>query len=136
MTRITPHFKRIESQCKGKNCDGRGNNCGGDTVDVELAKVLNRLRNHYNVEVEIISEFRCKKHNKDSGGAKNSEHLTGKAADIKVKGKTPLEVYAYLNLEYPRKYGMGLYSGWVHIDVRKKKARWKAMDTDWNYSAY
>jgi hypothetical protein len=47
-----------------------------------------------------------------------------RAADIVVRGKTPREVYEYLDERYPNKYGIGSYETFTHIDTRVKKARW------------
>lgn len=114
--RITQHFTRKEFEC---HCG-----CGGDTIDVNLAKVLNLLRLHFNKQVTINSGFRCKKHNKSVGGGKNSQHLKGKAADIVVRGVNPKKVCSYLRKMYPDKYGIGQYNKFTHIDVREIKARW------------
>ncbi len=111
------YFKRSEFKCKCGNCKF-------DTVDYELVKVLDELREHFNAPTTITSGCRCTSHNASIGGAKSSYHLYGKAADIKVSGSTPPMVYEYLDNKYPDKYGIGKYAGWVHIDVRTDKARW------------
>lgn len=108
-------FKKKEFACK---C------CGVSIVDVELGDVLDDLRNHFNAPTHITSGYRCEAHNTKVGGAKNSQHMQGIAADIRVSGKEPSEVYKFLNEKYPNKYGIGLYKSWVHIDVRETKARW------------
>ena len=109
-------FKRSEFACK----DG----CGSDTVDAELLHVLHELRHLYNTPVRITSGHRCARQNADVGGAGGSQHLQGKAADIKVDGVEPQDVYEYLCQRYPDKYGIGNYKRWTHIDVRSNKARW------------
>jgi uncharacterized protein YcbK (DUF882 family) len=93
-------------------------------MDVELLGVLERIRWHFNSPITITSGCRCESHNKRVGGAENSMHTKGLAADIKVKGAAPDMVYGFLNKTYPDKYGIGLYNNWTHIDVRKNKARW------------
>jgi len=110
------YFKRSEFACR---CG-----CGFDTVDYELAEILDDLREHFGQPVIVTSGCRCTKHNKNVGGAKNSKHLTGRGADIKVSGIKPLYVYNYLDNKYKDKYGIGLYKSWIHIDSRSKKARW------------
>lgn len=110
------YFSREEMACK---CG-----CKFNTVDYELAMVLDTLREFFNTPVTITSGCRCVDHNKAVGGSPNSKHLLGIAADIKVKGVSPKEVYEYLDTKYTTKYGIGLYSSWVHIDVRKHRARW------------
>ena len=119
------YFKKSEFTCHGKNCSADGKSgCGVSIVDVELGDVLDDLRGHYNTPITITSGYRCEKHNTAVGGAKNSQHMQGIAADIKVSGKEPSEVYKLLNEKYPNKYGIGLYKGWVHLDIRTTKARW------------
>lgn len=116
MSELSRYFKRSEFACK---CW-----CGFDSVDVELLQVLEAVREHFNAPVTITSGNRCKRHNTNVGGSINSQHCNGIAADIKVEGIVPEAVVNYLNSKYPDKYGIGLYSGWTHVDVREEKARW------------
>lgn len=111
------NFERAEFAC---HCG-----CGYDTVDAELLEVLEWVRESFGVPVSITSGARCIKHNKSVGGAPSSQHLLGKAADIKVKGRTPEEVFETIDGAFPNKYGIGLYKEWVHIDVRSGRSRWK-----------
>ena len=64
--------------------------------------------------------------------AKYSQHLYGKAADIQVQGVSVEMVYAYAEKLLGEGGGLGIYppglgraNGWVHVDVRKDKSRWK-----------
>ena len=86
----------------------------------------------------ITSGNRCREHNEEVQKAYNSDyvsysskskHMEGIAADhrfIKPNGSIvdPKEVLAYYNSKYPHKYGLGLYSNRIHLDVRGGKARW------------
>lgn len=110
------HFLRSEFACK---CG-----CGFAAVDVKLIKVLTDVREHFGVPVTITSGCRCESHNRKVGGSEGSFHLKGMAADILVKGVPPGDVHEYLDDSHPHKFGIGLYVGWVHIDVRPTKARW------------
>ena len=78
--------------------------------------------------ITINSGYRSPKHNAKIGGAKNSQHLTGKAADIAVQGFTPKQVAEVIeNLISQGKMtqgGLGVYSTWIHYDIRGTKARW------------
>lgn len=114
--RLSDNFLRKEFRC---HCG-----CGRDTVDAELLFVLQRLRSHYGQEIKITSGYRCYDHNRAVHGANDSKHLLGKAADIKVNGISQRDVYDILNEWYPVFYGIGIYSSWVHIDVRSDMARW------------
>lgn len=113
---LSQHFNRHEFACK---CG-----CGQDTVDYELVKLLEHLRHWAGSPITITSGNRCKAHNERVGGSPNSQHLLGKAADIQVKGWSPEDIYKVLEEWCPYSHGVGLYKGWVHVDVRDKKSRW------------
>lgn len=108
-------FNRQEFACK---CG-----CGFDTIDYELSEVLDDVREHFGQPTTVTSGCRCTSHNKSVGGADNSVHTKGQAADLKVKNVRPEAVHQYLINKYKGKYGIGLYSGWVHIDVKTGPAR-------------
>jgi len=110
-------FSRSEFACK---CG-----CGFDTVDAELLVVLRDLKSYYDgAIVRIGSACRCETHNAKEGGASDSMHLVGKAADVVVVGVDPDEVYDYLDRKYSDKYGVGRYVSFTHIDPRYEKGRW------------
>lgn len=113
---LSKHFSRSEFACK---CG-----CGFDTVDAELITVLEGLREQLGRPVRINSACRCEKDNARVGGAKSSQHLTGKAADITVDDISPMGVFSYLTGKYPDSYGIGRYKTFTHIDSRSNKARW------------
>lgn len=115
--RLSENFYRREFACK---CG-----CGLDSIEMETVEVLQAVRDHFGVPVSITSGLRCKAHNARVGGAPRSQHLTGRAADIKVHGVMPRAVYEWLVSEYPGRYGVGLYSTFVHVDTRPGAARWR-----------
>ena len=94
-------------------------------IDTELVKVLQKIRSHFGKAVTITSAYRTPVKNKAVGGTIYSQHLYGRAADIKVKGIAPKSVAAYAEKLLPGKGGIGIYSTFTHIDVRSTKARWK-----------
>lgn len=112
----TIDFTREEFACK---CG-----CGFDAVDTDLLEVLIDLRNHFNSPVYINSGCRCLMHNRIIGGEDTSQHVRGKAADVRVRRFTPEQVYDYLTSKYPSRFGIGLYGLFVHVDSRSVKARW------------
>ncbi len=115
--RISPHFSRHEFACR---CG-----CGFDTVDSEVLNILETVRPHYMVQVTITSGCRCEEHNKAVGGSKNSQHVKARAVDFQVKDREAVEVYDFLNSLFPDELGLGLYSGWIHLDTRPNgPARW------------
>ena len=114
---ISKNFSRSEFACK---C-----NCGFATVDVELLEVLEITRVQFNKPIKINSGCRCKEYNKTINGTKESKHKIGQAADIVVKGIDLIDVYKFLDMFQPNKYGVKLYNTFVHIDVRETKWRSK-----------
>ena len=114
---LSKHFSRKEVKCKCGKCDY-------DTIDAELLVILEDVREHFGKPVIINSGNRCPTHNKNVGGATNSYHVRGRAADIVVKGVSPDIVHAYLDGKYPTQYGLGKYKTFTHIDRRSTKSRW------------
>jgi uncharacterized protein YcbK (DUF882 family) len=95
---------------------------------IELAKNLQVLRDAVGKSITITSGYRSPEHNAKIKGAKNSQHITGMAADIKVTGMTPKEVALVIEglIESGKmnQGGIGIYPSWVHYDIRGTKARW------------
>ena len=93
-----------------------------------LAKNLQVLRDHIGKPIRIISGYRSPSYNKKIGGARRSQHMTAKAADIKVSGMHPDDVReAILCLIKEGKMhigGVGRYRTFTHYDVRGWNARW------------
>lgn len=122
--RLAPDFKVRELRCKD----------GTDTVMVDeaLTVVLQCIREHFGKPVTITSGYRTAAHNAAVGGAKSSQHLLGRAADIRVQGVSVEDVAAYAESLMPDWGGVGRYpvkagraAGWVHVDTRADKARWR-----------
>ena len=116
------YFTRDEFACQcGK--------CGGFPVepDKELVLALDEFRRRLGVPVQIVtaggSGVRCKQHNTAVGGAKNSQHLYGLAADLH-SSKSPKEMYTLAESILGNSGGLGLYSWGIHFDKRKTKSRW------------
>ena len=93
-------------------------------IDSELVNVLQKIRTHFGKSVTITSAYRTPGKNKAVGGQTYSQHLYGKAADIKVKGVAPKTVAAYAEKLLPKSGGIGIYNTFCHIDVRTSKSRW------------
>jgi len=115
-TKLSANFKVREFACLD----------GSDTIFVsdELVKILQKVRNHFGASVIINSAYRTEAHNKKVGGSANSQHKYGMAADIRINGVSPKTIATYLNTLMPNSGGIGVYSSFVHIDVRTKKTRW------------
>lgn len=94
-------------------------------IDSDLVTILQKIRTHFGKSVTITSAYRTPGKNKAVGGTTYSQHLYGRAADIKVNGVSPKKVAAYAETLLKNKGGIGTYSTFTHIDVRSTKARWK-----------
>lgn len=87
-------------------------------------KVLEPLREALG-PVHISSGYRCPALNKAIGGAANSQHILGQAADIEVPGHSLDEVFNWLAENTPfdqiiREFPPG---GWVHVSYSRTRQR-------------
>lgn len=93
-----------------------------------LAMNLQVLRDELHRAVLVVSGYRTEAWNRKVRGAKKSEHLDASAGDIKVPGLTPRVVHQTIERLIKEgkmeEGGLGLYDGWVHYDVRGRRARW------------
>ena len=121
--KLSANFTVAEFACKD----------GSDPVfvDSSLAALLQKIRDHFGRPVVITSGYRTATHNTAVGGAKSSQHLLGRAADIRVQGVSVEDVAAYAESLLPGWGGVGRYpvkagraKGWVHVDTRPNKSRW------------
>jgi hypothetical protein len=107
MTKISANFNREEFACP---C------CGEVKVSEILVDKLQELRDVINKPIIITSGYRCLQYNKKVGGYSHSPHLTGEAADIKIKGMSTVTIAMIArHISYIR---LGLYPNHLHIDIR------------------
>lgn len=97
---------------------------GSDTVliDTELVDILQAIRDAFGKPITINSAYRNTTYNKKIGGATNSQHVYGKAADIRVKGVPPFAVAAWMekHINSEGKHACGYYpiQLFCHVDSR------------------
>ncbi len=120
-TKLSANFRVREFDCNGSGC------CSQTKIDPQLVDYLQKIRDYFGKSVNISSGYRCPKHNGNvANAAKNSRHMQGMAADIKVSGIAPAAVAGYAESIGVR--GIGLYEGadgnFVHIDTRADKFYW------------
>ena len=94
-------------------------------IDSELVSVLQKIRTHFGKSVTITSAYRTPTKNKACGGSTYSQHLYGRAGDVKISGVSPKKVAAYAETLLKNKGGIGIYSTFTHIDTRTTKSRWR-----------
>jgi uncharacterized protein YcbK (DUF882 family) len=83
-------------------------------IDPDLLRVLEQLRATDNKPLRVVSGYRCPVHNTAVGGARSSQHLLGKAADL-VPGR-----FSLTQAERAGATGIGTKGQWVtHVDVRE-----------------
>lgn len=122
--KLTANFSLSEFKCKD-----------GTDVPTELmpnvkklADELQKLRDLLDEPIYINSGYRTPSYNKKIGGARNSFHVQAKAADIVVKSMSAKQLHSkieyFISQGVLNFKGVGLYSTFVHVDVRDKKARW------------
>lgn len=124
MAKITEHFASEEFACKD-----------GTQVPTTLlgnlrmlCAALEVLRAELGKPISIMSGYRTKAYNDTCGGAAQSRHVKGDAADIQVAGVSP-DVVADTCIRLAKEGkiapgGVGRYASWTHVDVRGSVARW------------
>ena len=121
---LTKNFKLSEFRCKD------GTDVPEDLMEnVQfLAENLQILRDKIGLPITVISGYRSPKYNRKIGGARKSQHMTAKAADIIVRGMKPDDVRdKILSLIKEGKMatgGVGRYTTFTHYDTRGWNARW------------
>ena len=126
MAKLTENFSLEEFQCKD------GSYIPNEYLPnvIQLAKNLQVLRDYINKPITINSGYRSPNYNASAKvkGAKNSQHLLAKAADLRVEGMTPKElakvIESLIKDGKMQQGGIGIYSTFVHYDIRGTKARW------------
>ena len=94
-------------------------------------KILQPVREHFNIPIIPSSGYRCEELNTKIGGSKHSDHMYGKAVDFEVPGipNYDLAIWIKNNLKYkklilehyiPVSKGGDINSGWVHISYDKE----------------
>ena len=94
----------------------------------KLANQLQTLRNEVGVPVIINIAYRPVFYEVSKGRDGTSQHTLGKAADITAQGLKPKYVAAKIEQLISSgdmiQGGLGVYSTFVHYDIRKTRARW------------
>lgn len=133
--RITPHFSVDEFACRD------GTVYPAEWISLRLrplCELLEIVRGSLGAPVRVVSGFRTHEYNRlIVGGARNSQHVLGRAADIRVVGMHPAKVHeAILRLYSIRSIqdllgGLGAYPNFTHVDIRETRrlVRWSGSRT-------
>ena len=113
---LSPHFRVREFACRD----------GADLVkiDTDLVELLERIRTATCGAVTVNSGYRTASYNQKVAGARASQHLLGRAADIQVSGASPLLVGQIAEYYLGGHGGIGVYQTFTHVDTRTARARW------------
>lgn len=90
--------------------------CNSGVVSEILVDKLQQLRDLINKPIKITSGYRCEIYNNMFGGYIISPHLIGEAADIQVKGMSPITI-ASIAQRIPD-IRLGIYPSHLHVDIR------------------
>lgn len=109
-----------------------------DRLDLLVTGVLDPVRHDWGSPLIVVSGYRSPEYNRRVGGARWSQHLRGRAADITPKKGDARDLHALIMLKYecgdiPALGGLGEYEGFVHVDIRKKglSGRLKRWKDEW-----
>ena len=133
---LSKNFKSTEFDCNGKGC------CSETPIDPKLVEILQNVRDHFGVSVNLNCGYRCPVHNAQvSGASATSKHMEGIAADIVVKGVHPVRVARYIATipGFAGRIGCYTYddtgSGFVHVDVRGTNSKGIYTENNVNYDS-
>lgn len=119
--KLTKNFSLEEFRCKDGSIDHI------DQIQ-RLAINLQVLRDYLGKPIKINSGYRSPEYNAKIGGAKNSFHVKGMAADIVADGFTPKQLFDIIeSLQNKGQMivgGLKAYNTFVHYDIRGHLARW------------
>lgn len=91
-----------------------------------IRNVLDPLRFKFGKPIYVNSGFRCSTLNELIGGARNSQHMDGKAADItsgnKKDNKVIFELAQSMGLEFDQLINENQFS-WIHISYNEDNNR-------------
>ena len=121
---MTPHFAVDEWRCKD------GTPYPEKWIDDRLRVLCAQLEiiRHACGDrvITILSGYRTPSYNAAIDGADNSQHCHGRAADIRVEGMAPSDVHKMILFLFEAGKieigGLGIYSGWCHLDIRPRPA--------------
>ena len=97
-----------------------------------LEPLRTKLNEKYGKQMPIIvtSGYRSPKLNAAIGGAKNSQHIEGRAADIHVPGMTIEELYTFIKENFSFDQCIQEFNSWVHVSWSNRNQALRAIKKD------
>lgn len=110
-------FKEQELCCK---CCGQLPPFARENMEALVCEVLDPAREKLGSPIVVNSGYRCPKHNKEVGGATNSQHLLGQAADIRFQvSGFKIQDLAKAIVENGKYDQLILYPTFVHVSWKR-----------------
>ena len=104
--------EEFRCQCGGKYCKGFP-----AEPSETLVRLADKVRGHFGRPGHRSSGLRCKTWNAIQGGVSDSRHMSGKALDFRIEGKTAQQVLEYVQKQPECRYAYAIDSQHVHMDV-------------------
>ena len=130
MVKLTKNFTIEEMvyspTAEANKIDNRANVVVIENLKCLCENVLQPLRDYLGCAVKVTSGYRSEALNRKIGGVKNSQHKTGKAADIIVPNKKLNDVFEYIKANLPFDQLLlehNAYGRWIHVSYDKNKNR-------------
>ena len=119
---LSQHFNSKEFECPCSKCDN-----DTQVISENLIKKLELVRNDYGKPINVSSGYRCPAHNVEVGGAVDSAHVKGLAADLIPSLITLDDLDSLYESCYSifDNIGDGRRLKFVHVDDRPPKASGK-----------
>jgi hypothetical protein len=93
-------------------------------ISPDFVGALQQLRDAAGAAVTLRSAYRPPAKNEAVEGAEKSQHLVGRAADLRIAGFTPLETAALALETLGDGIGLGLGRNTIHLDTRGVLTSW------------
>lgn len=136
-TLLSPHFSLLElTSSQTATRRGIDNTASPEIIQnlkLLCENILEPLRARLNEPIRITSGYRCDKLNKAIGGAKNSQHLDGKAVDFTVDSMGVEDLFIFIcntNLQWSQ--CIQEFDSWIHISFDETRKREKLRATKKN----
>ena len=125
---LSPSFRVREFACKGSDVV---------LIDDELVVLLQCIREHFGKPVHITSGYRTAAHNAAVGGAPDSQHLRGEAADLHISNmEVGRKVFDFIRLHtdfdqllFERRIKGGYW--WLHVSFTTRRPNRHQAMLDW-----